>query len=824
MDKGTMKHGIILALDVEQFSKDRTAIDQAYVRQQLQKMVKASLCKYRLTMGTCSDSGDGFIAALTGDASVRDVLQDVVGSLRDRLIEHNRRSADPVKIRIRLVLHRGDYYEHGSTMTGNGFTGSEIILACRLLDSETLRSLLKATKDPLAVLLSEQYHHVLRETYPALADQYQRVNVPVKGGKTMTAFGLGSDVSTPTSETANPTIGPIPVGAGETPPQPPEGSTALLRPKHCPKGKDVSIKVCEARFHDYRDAILNGLFTPFLGPLCQNLSEVRRVGLGHLARRKEDLCSHLAGDGLNADARRHVEALFVERLGSDADDAKPDSCKDLADGMTDLQVKIAEATVLAARLLGFALIARPEDAARSIIGGLAMPGTDEGKKCIRDLAERLLAACDLLAALADDEVNASYREPPQACLGCQAIREKLAGLIWSVFGEELHHLGPQVETWRQKHHDVLPGGRFPDKAARICGDQVAWLDNLLWLLLRFDSPVYPTTTEIAFQLALCVGKAPAVNVRVRTAAEALATHHECVAHMFEVPMQTMQGNKPRGGMGGFHRAIARLLHHNNGTTDSQVTRLVVSTNLDIELEWRLFCSNQRHFVLFPVLLPSAGPDRAIGQDWLLAGPEWQLNAGRMQPSHWWLVDKDDDLAALRNRLGGLPLVAKVHGSPLHALPRMAEASGENTQTDTDRVDKLSSSGHAYGQPANWTFKHRLIVADHHILNEAALGRDHWPKCLHKLLNERRLTDTASQERVFCYMGYDLGDAGEVVVLHQHAQGTWSPTSKRMNRVLADHPEDVFRHAILENLDIARLGHTLEGLAQRIHDIPGLNPL
>ncbi|MET0135366.1 MAG: NB-ARC domain-containing protein, partial [Kibdelosporangium sp.] len=105
------------------------------------------------------------------------LLDPLLGCLLAALNEYNRDARLAERIRLRLALHAGEV-----GMDQHGLSGTDVVLACRLLDADELKVALRHSQVPLAAIVSDGiYDGIVRHRYRSIdpAD-YHPVSVQVK--------------------------------------------------------------------------------------------------------------------------------------------------------------------------------------------------------------------------------------------------------------------------------------------------------------------------------------------------------------------------------------------------------------------------------------------------------------------------------------------------------------------------------------------------------------------------------------------------------------------------------------------------------------------
>jgi hypothetical protein len=97
------------------------------------------------------DTGSGILAMIPATVSKARVVADLVRELHIAIFAYNRARNSLGRIRLRLALHAGE-----CVVDGTGFAGEAPIIACRLVDSPPVNSLLKKMPEAdLAVIVSD---------------------------------------------------------------------------------------------------------------------------------------------------------------------------------------------------------------------------------------------------------------------------------------------------------------------------------------------------------------------------------------------------------------------------------------------------------------------------------------------------------------------------------------------------------------------------------------------------------------------------------------------------------------------------------------------
>jgi tetratricopeptide (TPR) repeat protein len=173
-------HQSVLAFDVEGFSdpyRDDSA--QTVIRAGIYQLIQDALASAGVPWDLCvhEDRGDGAIVVVPPEISKVLLLDPLLGSLSAALVDYNRDARLAERIRLRLVLHAGEV-----AMDEHGLSGTDLIVACRLLEAEELRLALRHSPVPLAVIVSDGiYDSIVRHRFRNIdATTFHPVSIRVK--------------------------------------------------------------------------------------------------------------------------------------------------------------------------------------------------------------------------------------------------------------------------------------------------------------------------------------------------------------------------------------------------------------------------------------------------------------------------------------------------------------------------------------------------------------------------------------------------------------------------------------------------------------------
>ncbi|MFA1537890.1 hypothetical protein [Actinomadura monticuli] len=173
-------HRSILALDLEN-SSTRTDLIKVELRNQLYLLLHQAMRAAGIEDRCCEpieDRGDGVLVLVqpTDDVPRSRLLDPLIPVLTRLLVDYN--AALPpadrpaYRLRMRAVVHAGDLFRDD-----HGPFGGEIDAAFRLLNADAVRSALRETSAPLALVVSQQiYEAIVIHGYSGLCPQsYERV-------------------------------------------------------------------------------------------------------------------------------------------------------------------------------------------------------------------------------------------------------------------------------------------------------------------------------------------------------------------------------------------------------------------------------------------------------------------------------------------------------------------------------------------------------------------------------------------------------------------------------------------------------------------------
>ncbi|MFJ3711127.1 hypothetical protein [Streptomyces sp. NPDC090053] len=190
----------LLLLDIERYS-DRTDVEQAYLRRMLYDITDNTLGAAAIdeSQRQRADRGDSVMELIDANASVGALLRALITELPVQLRATNQRASGSSQIRLRAVLATG----YVAIDDQNGWVGSDLNHACRLLDANELRSALRERPDDFALCVSDSVHQgIVRHGHPGIRPEEFRPITPDSKNGPLSAW----------------LHGPLPTSAGSTPP------------------------------------------------------------------------------------------------------------------------------------------------------------------------------------------------------------------------------------------------------------------------------------------------------------------------------------------------------------------------------------------------------------------------------------------------------------------------------------------------------------------------------------------------------------------------------------------------------------------------------
>jgi hypothetical protein len=132
------EHRGILAVDIQGFGRlDRSNPTRARMRAGLHRILGNAMTAAGIDSEHIAQTeyGDGVVVLLDPQVSKARLLHPLLPRLVSGLRRYNRTAPDSARLRLRVVMHAGEFLRDD-----HGITGEDLILAFRLLDADTVRA------------------------------------------------------------------------------------------------------------------------------------------------------------------------------------------------------------------------------------------------------------------------------------------------------------------------------------------------------------------------------------------------------------------------------------------------------------------------------------------------------------------------------------------------------------------------------------------------------------------------------------------------------------------------------------------------------------
>lgn len=177
-------HRTILLFDIEQFGT-RDDVEQGILRRLLYEVVDSTLLDAGIDESARlrADRGDSVMELVDAQASVPTLVKTLLTETPALLHSKNRLMAASAQMRLRIVLSAG----YVAIDDLNGWVGSDLNHAVRLLNSDPLRDALKQNEDASVLCVSDGiYQGVVRHgPLGVRPDDFHRITVETKEGPTV---------------------------------------------------------------------------------------------------------------------------------------------------------------------------------------------------------------------------------------------------------------------------------------------------------------------------------------------------------------------------------------------------------------------------------------------------------------------------------------------------------------------------------------------------------------------------------------------------------------------------------------------------------------
>ncbi|KUN99086.1 hypothetical protein [Streptomyces caeruleatus] len=174
----------ILLFDIEQYGS-RDDVEQAFLRRVLYDVVDATLVAASVdeTTRLRADRGDSVMELIDTQVSVPTLVKALLTETPALLHNKNRLIASSARMRLRIVLSSG----YVAIDELNGWVGSDLNHAVRLLDADPLRDALKQSEGDSVLCVSDGvYQGVVRHgPLGVRPEDFHRITVDTKEGPTV---------------------------------------------------------------------------------------------------------------------------------------------------------------------------------------------------------------------------------------------------------------------------------------------------------------------------------------------------------------------------------------------------------------------------------------------------------------------------------------------------------------------------------------------------------------------------------------------------------------------------------------------------------------
>lgn len=170
----------MFAADIAGFTRpDRNEEIQSHLRHTLYSIIREAFAVSGIPWEEClrQDRGDGALVILPPGIPPYLIIDPLPERLRQLIRRYNQFATLPAQMQVRTALNIGPVYrdEHG-------YSGEDINLLCRMLDSRPLRRLLTDTGTDLALMISARVHDTMVVRHPSLGGpaSFRSVHTRVK--------------------------------------------------------------------------------------------------------------------------------------------------------------------------------------------------------------------------------------------------------------------------------------------------------------------------------------------------------------------------------------------------------------------------------------------------------------------------------------------------------------------------------------------------------------------------------------------------------------------------------------------------------------------
>ena len=325
-------------------------------------------------------------------------------------------------------------------------------------------------------------------------------------------------------------------------------------------------------------------------------------------------------------------------------------------------------------------------------------------------------------------------------------------------------------TWRDSHKGEL--GFLMDvvhpidpNIVEIKFKHIEWINNLLWHTLRFDLNMYPTTQELSFQISLWESALPPRKVPLSLAAFVQSENYlpnlldvwfKYYEKQYSIPSQfylALAGTLYSMHIKSSKYIDSRREYQLRGDYTNEDVPIMYSTNYDYEMEraFNMLCKYNYggYHVVFPAIIILRGEYEDI-HAWAMFTRIYRVDK-EFPEDHLEILDPNANIAP--SILG--PVIVKMHGSPLHRLPRVVnEINIPDIVINVDITNVV-------------TIVHRVVISEKDYLDDIAStiskSREHGIKLPEWLANIFK--GTKGKELFF--LGYSVSDTNIRIRLSLH---------------------------------------------------------
>ncbi|MFD1151561.1 hypothetical protein [Saccharothrix hoggarensis] len=168
-------HVSFVIVDIERYGR-RADDDQRWLRDQMYGVLREAVRKAGVDWAACEtqDRGDSVILFVPASVPKIEITETFVEGLDRELTRYNRRSAESVRMRMRVALHAGEV-----SRDERGWIGTELNTACRMVDLQRARDVLAANPAAnLVLVVSDLWFTSVVKQDPVLVDHFRFTRVP----------------------------------------------------------------------------------------------------------------------------------------------------------------------------------------------------------------------------------------------------------------------------------------------------------------------------------------------------------------------------------------------------------------------------------------------------------------------------------------------------------------------------------------------------------------------------------------------------------------------------------------------------------------------